>query len=197
MLKNVRNQFLDRNFEIEGNEISAKYIKMIYELQQKELAKPVRQLTKKHVNQNSLEKQKVKPAMDIFRKETTAALRMHRELQTEGFENVEPTVQFMEVIHKWISVHDVSSTKEHILKRFPDKKPFYSSTDERLAFIEVTFVNKLQEWKRNVDELVRKIPTDQKEKIKFKKRKFLTKETHHARLLHFQLVYAFGTCLKR
>ena len=42
----------------------------------------------------------------------------------------------MENMQRWIAIHDISSTKEHILKRLPDKKPFYSEEDERLDFLE-------------------------------------------------------------
>lgn len=180
VLKNLRNQFLSRKFEIEGEEISPKFAIKIYDLQQQELAKAVRNWTVKHVNPNSLEKQKVKPAMDMFKPDVTAAIRMHAEIGTLGFENVEPTVLFMESVHKWISIHDVSSLKEYWLKRLPDKRPFYDSNDERLNFLEREFPEKLDNWNKEVKKLVKSIPVGEKEMIKTEKLKFLTKETYHA-----------------
>lgn len=75
--KNIRNQFLDRNFHINGKEISSKYATHIFDLQKDELAKQVRHSTEKHAWPNPLEKQKVKPAMDMFRPEVTATIEMH------------------------------------------------------------------------------------------------------------------------
>ena len=84
---------------------------------------------------NNLERQKVKYAMDIFRSEVIASIKTLAENKKPGFENVTATVEFMEVFSKWIAIHDISSTKEHITQRLAVKMPFYSSDDERLTWL--------------------------------------------------------------
>lgn len=58
LTKNVRNQFLDRNFLLNKEEISAKYIRKIYERQKTSLAVPVRGLNNKVVNFEKLNTKK-------------------------------------------------------------------------------------------------------------------------------------------
>ena len=99
------------------------------------MVRPVRSLTRKHVDPNNLERQKVKYAMDIFRSEVIASIKTLAENKKPGFENVTAIVEFMEVFSKWIAIHDISSTKEHITQRLAVKMPFYSSDDERLTWL--------------------------------------------------------------
>lgn len=152
-------------------------------MQQTEVARSVRNLTQKHVNPNSMEKQKAKPAIDMFSKSLTGAIRMHAELHTPGFENVEPTVQFMELVHRWYAIHDTCNTTEFAFKRLPDKKPFYSSSDERLYFLEIEFPEMLRKWESEIQTSIQSIPCEEKKKIKDEKLKFLTKETYQALLI--------------
>lgn len=44
---------------------------------------------------NSIEKEKVKPAMDVIRPEVTAAILMHAKKKKKGFEDVHAKVAFM------------------------------------------------------------------------------------------------------
>lgn len=182
ILKNVRNQFLGRNLTIDGKSITPKFVTMIYNLQQTEVARSVRNLTQNNVNPNSMEKQKAKPAIDMFSKSLTGAIRMHAELHTPGFENVEPTVQFMELVHRWYAIHDTCNTTEFAFKRLPDKKPFYSSSDERLYFLEIEFPEMLRKWESEIQTSIQSIPCEEKKKIKDEKLKFLTKETYQTLL---------------
>jgi hypothetical protein len=133
---------------------------------------------------NNIEKQKVKPAMDMFRPEVTSAIEMHAALKTEGFVDVESTVKFMKRQHRWISLHDVSSVKEHQRYRLPDKMPYYSSTtDERLHFLEFDFNPQLHAWHKEIQNLIKTMPNNSKadkETIKKTKTKFLTQETYEA-----------------
>ena len=99
------------------------------------MVRPVRSLTRKHVDPNNLERQKVKYAMDIFRSEVIASIKTLAENKKPGFEHVTAIVEFMEVFSKWIAIHDISSTKEHITQRLAVKMPFYSSDDERLTWL--------------------------------------------------------------
>lgn len=116
----------------------------------------------------------------MFKPDVKAAIRMLAEIGAPVFENVEPTVLFMKDVHKWISLHDVSSSKEYWLKRLPNKKPFYDSNDERLNFLEKEFPEKLYNWNKDVKKLVKSISVGEKERIKTEKFKFFTKETYHA-----------------
>ena len=191
IFKNVKHQFFDRNFHINNQMVTPKFLKKIFEMQTGDLLKPVRGLTRKHISPTSVEKQKVKPAMDVFRSDAIAAIRMHAELGSKGFEDVDSTIEFMEKFQRWISIHDISSTTEHILKRLPDKKPFYSADDDRLDFLENEFCNWLEQWKEEVEEGFKRIPQakqemtkEEKDNIallkKKQKQKGLTKETHEA-----------------
>lgn len=165
VLKNVKHQFFDRNFHINGEMVTAKFLKTIFQQQSGELLVLLRGMTCKHMNPTSVEKQKVKPAMDVFRQEAIAAIKVHAELGTEGFafEDIEGTVKFMETFGRWISIHDVSSSKEYILKRLPDKKPFYSSNDERLDWLENDFCPWLENWKEDVEKEIKKVPKTNKD----------------------------------
>lgn len=88
--------------------------------------------------------------MYMSRPEVTAAIEMHSEHGTKGFENVGPTVNFMKKIHKWISLHDVSSLKEYYFKRLFDKKTFSKADDERLSFLEYEIPERLKKWEEEV-----------------------------------------------
>lgn len=137
--KNVRNQLLERNFNIKGERVTGDFAVRLFAEQTGELLTAVRSWTPKHVMPNNIEKQKVKAAMDMFRPAVTAAIEMHAALGTDGFVNVGSTVRFMKRLHRWISLHDVSSVKEHQLYRLPNKIPYYSPLDERLHFLESDF----------------------------------------------------------
>lgn len=60
LLKNIRNQFHDRDFLIDGRRVSWKYIRMIHDMQETMLLKLARSLTRKHIDPSNLERQKVK-----------------------------------------------------------------------------------------------------------------------------------------
>ena len=117
-----------------------------------------------------------KYAMDIFRPEVIASIKTLAENKKPGFENVTATVEFMEVFSKWIAIHDISSTKEHITQRLAVKMPFYSSDDERLTWLTTD-----ESWKAGNPETITLLRTtaDKDEKKKIKQR-CLTKETYTA-----------------
>lgn len=74
LLKNVRNQFLDKFFLINGQMITSDFIKQLYEIEKNSVMKAVRFLTRKHVYPDSLERVQVKFAIDFFGSEVSAAL---------------------------------------------------------------------------------------------------------------------------
>ena len=148
ILKNVRNQFMDRHLNINGDYISFELIKKLYKIQKQfPCLRPDRRLTRKHVDPSNLERQKVQPAVDIFSDETIAAVLMLADHRAEGFQQVGPTVNFMATIGKWWRLHDVSSPKQHIRLKHPDKAPYRSVDDPRLKWLE-EFVNDLEKWNR-------------------------------------------------
>lgn len=177
--KNLRSQFLFRKLNIDSNEITPIFVRTVKERQESHIAKAARNLREVVVNPVGIEKQKVCPAMELFRPESTAAIRLYALHKEPGFENVEPTAKFMEMIHKWISIHDISSTNEHWRKRLPDKKPFESIHDERFQWLE-KFILKLKKWRQDVLDFTRSIPTKNKIERNNAKLRGLTKETHEA-----------------
>ena len=165
-------------------------------MQQKGLLRPVRNCTEKHVAPNSIEKQKVKPAMNLFRPEVTAAILMHAEKKKKGFEDVQATVAFMKKMHRWISFHDISSSKEHLRKRLKEKKPISKLTDLRLTYFDVNFRNELRKWKE-IDDLIAAIPPEEKEKRKKQKVKFLKKRNLFCPTIHYKINGGMHTLLTR
>ncbi len=150
VIKNVRNQYLDRTFLINGKRVSSDYLRSLKALQEGKLVRPVRSLTRKHTAPNNLERQKVKYATDIFRPDVTAAFKTLHDNREPGFEDVESTIEFLEIFGKWISIHDVSNCSEHITQRLPVKKPFYSSDDERLTWLTTDFIGFLDGWRTDM-----------------------------------------------
>ena len=161
--KNVRNQYVDRAFVINEEKISGEYLMKLRTLQQGKLLRLVRSLTRKYTSPNNLERQKVKYAMDVFRPAIIAAFKTLKENKEPGFEDVQPTIVFLEVFGKWISIHDISSSSEHITQRLPVKKPFYSSNDDRLAWLTNDFIEFLENWRTDMLRRVR-ATTDEEEK---------------------------------
>ena len=96
---------------------------------------------------NSLEKQNVRRAIDIFSTEIIGAIRSQHEQGVPGFEEIDETVNFMELVGKWWRIMDVSSTTQGAHKRLLDKLAFYSSEDDRLSWLK-NFLLFLEDWKR-------------------------------------------------
>lgn len=149
LLKNLRNQFIDRTFDICGQEASFKHIRKIYDIQKRyPFVRPARKLTRKHVEPNSLERQKVQWAVDIFSDDMIAALLTFKRFDVEGFQDIDATVMFMEFVAKWWLLHDISSHHQHSTFRNPDKKPFECPSDQRLEWLSKTFLPYLEKWKK-------------------------------------------------
>lgn len=110
VFKNVRNQLVDRIFQINGKEICFSLIRLLSSYQRKHNMKLVRFLTAKHLNPTNMERMKVKPALDIFRPEMTAALELMGHYKIPGFENDQPLIEFLKFFWKWWEIHDISNT---------------------------------------------------------------------------------------
>lgn len=126
-----------------------------------------------------MERQHVNLAVFIFRPEITATLKLFCEKKVDGFENVDATVEFLEMFRKWYFCHDVSNTTEGVRKRLEDKMPYTSLDDSRLKFMELEFPGHMKRWKWYVDDLIRKLPNktpEDKKKLPQRRRNALQKK---------------------
>ncbi|KAH6939989.1 hypothetical protein HPB50_023869 [Hyalomma asiaticum] len=150
LIKNVRSQFLSRDIG-KGGEISSNHLKSLYKMQQGSLVKPVRFLTRKHVFPTNMEKMNVQRAVQVFSPPVTAALKLLQEQAGHtcdaSFAGVGPTVQFMDTVHRWFVLMDVSNCTQHIHQKNADCKQFESAGDERLIWLETRFLDYLADLK--------------------------------------------------
>ncbi|KAH7953271.1 hypothetical protein HPB49_006688 [Dermacentor silvarum] len=63
------------------------------------------------------------------------------------FAGVGPTVQFMDTVHRWLVLMDVSNCTQHIHQKNADCKQFESAGDERLIWLETSFLDYLDDLK--------------------------------------------------
>jgi hypothetical protein len=108
-IKNSRNLFLDHNMCTSDGVISSSYKKKLYHLQKGMPIKPVRYLTKKHLYPNNFEKMNVLRAVQIFSTTVTASIKFLKEAGDQDFQEVGPTITFMENMYKFFQIHNVSS----------------------------------------------------------------------------------------
>ncbi|KAH6933476.1 hypothetical protein HPB50_015424 [Hyalomma asiaticum] len=157
VLKNIRNQFLDtrRIFRNDGVLIVPDYLRNLHDIQEKQARafKLVRCLTKKHLWPSNFEKMSVSRAVAIFCPQVTTVLRFlqkhGQQLGFHGFEDCLPTIEFMELIHKWFTLHNIKSTSLFWRTRDALKMPFYGPDDERLTWLENEFLTYFESWKEN------------------------------------------------
>ena len=139
LIKNARSQFLRHPF--------GGYLKELYEIQYRESRniKPVRFLTKKHVYPSNFEKMNVKRAIQVFSPPVTAALEAYKteacKIAPKLFADSGPAIQFMKIMYKWFTLHDVSNCTQHIRYANPDSRQYDSTNDERLDWLSNTFLN--------------------------------------------------------
>ena len=184
LLKNIRNQFIDREFLIKGRQVSFKTILNVYEKDKGKLTKFCRFLTQLHIAPNNLQRQKVKPALDVFRYEVSSAIKTHHESKEPGFENVDGILEFLEIMRTWYEAHDICNTQQAVMKRLETKQPFSNQEDEKFEFLENTFLNYLSDWNDAIDKEIDGIPMKKtkegRAKVKNLKKKRFTKETYRA-----------------
>lgn len=153
LIKNVRSQFLEREMSDGDGIISSKYIKEIYHLQKNLTVKPVRHLTKKHIEPSSFEKMNVFNAVQIFSPPVTATINFmksnHGRIRTSlDFSDAGPTINFMECMHKFFTLHDVSDRRQYLRQNNPDNMHFYSPMDERLQWLQEHFSTYIENVQR-------------------------------------------------
>lgn len=111
LIKNVRSAFLDekRNLLNDGEAISPKFIRQLYDMQKSWAMKPVRGLTYKVVNPSNIEKMNVGRALVIFSPAVMAALKfLGRYSKHLGFTKMEATLVFLEIFYRWFTVNCTS-----------------------------------------------------------------------------------------
>ncbi|XP_070395811.1 uncharacterized protein [Dermacentor albipictus] len=120
-------------------------------MQQGSLVKPVRFLTRKHVFPTNIEKMNVKRAIQVLSPAVTAALKLLQEQAGHtcdaSFAGVGPTVEFMDTVHRWFMLMDVSNCTQHIHQNNADCKQFEFTSDERLIWLETSFLDYLADLK--------------------------------------------------
>lgn len=164
--KNARNLMVDRTLKINGKIVSFAPIVLLYEKQKHHNLRLVRFLTRKHVAPTNMERMRVRWAYDVFRPEVVAALKLLNHYKIPGFENVHPLIEFLTMFYRWWQIHDVCNTSQYIRFRMADKMPFYGPNDERLIWLETTFLPWLLRWKNGANS-----------------NQFLTQETYEAIVL--------------
>lgn len=165
LIKNVRSQFLARDLG-NGGEVSSSHLKNLYRMQQGSLVKPVRFLTRKHVFPSNIEKMNVSRAVQVLSPPVTAALKLLQEQAGHtcdiSFAAVGPAVDFMDTVHRWFLLMDVSNCVQHIHQNLPDSKQYESVDDARLTWLMTSFLQYLADMKRRCTP-----------------KQFLSRETYH------------------
>ncbi|KAH9365035.1 hypothetical protein HPB48_007960 [Haemaphysalis longicornis] len=166
IVKNIRSQFLAK--DLGGDqEVSSKYLKRLYKMQQRSTVKPVRFLTRKHIYSSNIEKMDVRFAVQLFCAAVTAALSYLKDQAGHTcdieFATAGPTIHFMKMIQKWFTLMDVSNCQKHIHLNNADARQFTTADDERLEWLELVFLTYIEDLK---DESLAE--------------NFFSKETYHA-----------------
>ncbi|KAH7959007.1 hypothetical protein HPB49_007293 [Dermacentor silvarum] len=176
LIKNIRTNFLERELT-DGKEAirGGTYLKKLLEIQAHLLVKPVRFLTRSHVEPNNLEKMKVSRATQVFSDVVIGTLKYLQEHpqchpDAEEFQECSATIEFMKMVAKWYALHDIGSVRAHgPYSKFeaPNEEPFMTTNDERLSWLEVDFISYLEEVQRSGS----------------KSRNRMTKETYEATVM--------------
>ena len=149
IIKNVRNQFIDRSLQRNGKPINFDFIKRLHLKQKFMLLKFVKKLSERHLEPTTIERQNVQRALDIFSRPMVAALEALRRRKTSGFMGSEETISFMCKMIKWFEIHDISNLTQGIYQRLKNKVPFHSSDDVRLKWLQ-DFLKWLIDWKKTI-----------------------------------------------
>ncbi|KAL1474276.1 hypothetical protein MTO96_021122 [Rhipicephalus appendiculatus] len=146
LIKNLRTNLLEREM-FDGTEKirGGSFLKALYEIQQNLLVKPARLLSRSHVEPNNLEKMKVSRATLVFSPAVISSLEFLQKNpkaheRASEFRDCGSTITFMKTVGKWYDLHDISGWKSR-------QRPFVTSEDDRLAWLEVDFIGYLEDIK--------------------------------------------------
>ncbi|XP_064485453.1 uncharacterized protein LOC135397845 [Ornithodoros turicata] len=141
LIKNLRTCLLEREMT-DGRELlqGGLYLRELLKLQKDLLIKSVRCLSRAHVAPTNLEKMKVKRAVAVFSQPVITALEFLKNnprshAKAHLFKDCEATVRFMTIINRWYKLHDIG----HRHAQEYDRKPFTSTEDGRLVWLDVSF----------------------------------------------------------
>ncbi|KAG0422737.1 hypothetical protein HPB47_001461 [Ixodes persulcatus] len=147
LIKNLRSNFLEREM-IDGEQLiqGGHYLKRLFELQSQLLVKPVRFLTRSHVEPSNLEKMKVCRATQIFSPPVISTLQFLQENpqchpDACEFQESATPIEFMKMVAKWYAFHDIGTVKPY----GQQEKPFSLPDDERLAWLELDFCGYIED----------------------------------------------------
>ena len=150
MLKCIRNNWInqkstERKFEFVSftdkniiESASYKLIENLYMIEKDKNLKSGYGLSYNTIYPNSVQRQNVKLALNIFNEKTSSALRK--------FKNSDSTCNFIDLIIRFWKLFNINNLTKYINKNDSDSMPFYSPDDPRLIFLE-KFADWLDNWK--------------------------------------------------
>ncbi|KAL3217486.1 hypothetical protein MRX96_032287 [Rhipicephalus microplus] len=131
------------------------YLRNLHDIQEKQAGafRLVRCLTKKHLWPSNFQKMSVARAVAIFSPQVTSVLRFllkhAQQLGFHGFDDSLPTIEFMELVYKWFTLHNIKSTSLFWMSRDALRMPFYGPDDERLLWLENECLIYFDLWKES------------------------------------------------
>ena len=154
-LKNLNMNFHFPDFQIKGSDkfASFKLIRDIYHCQKNQIIKTGYTFNFQSLYPKSIERQKAKPALNIFNEKSSSAIRT---FSTDGI--FSSTADFSELITKFWNILNISTKSKYIHKNNIDLQPFYSEEDSRLEFL-LKFAVWLEKW-RNTAKYTEKLSTE-------------------------------------
>lgn len=148
-IKNARNLFLSREMCSSEGLISSTYLKTLHDLQVGLPIKPVKFLTNKHLYPSNLEKMNVLRAIQVFSPAVTSALQFLKDCGDERFSNCQSTISYMQNMHHFFLIHNVSNTKHYIHSLNSNAAPYINISDERLQWLDTIFPNYIDNIQTN------------------------------------------------
>ncbi|KAH8042552.1 hypothetical protein HPB51_024483 [Rhipicephalus microplus] len=95
----------------------------------------------------------VHKAVQVFSPEVTAVLKLLQEQAGHTFDitfaDASPTIEFMDTVHRWFVLMDVSNCVQHIHRNMPDCKQYESPSDEGLVWLMSSFLEYLEDLRRD------------------------------------------------
>jgi hypothetical protein len=98
----------------------------------------------------------VSRALKIFSVEVISALKFLKQNAKRfgqfSFLEATATIEFLEIVQKWFNILNVKNTYQHITSRNPDVMHFVSINDDRLDWLQNTFLKYLEEWQLSCED---------------------------------------------
>ncbi|KAH7964463.1 hypothetical protein HPB51_027296 [Rhipicephalus microplus] len=136
ILKNLRNQMLSTKRVLfnNGHYYSPTYLRKLLDITEKQSSfKLVRNLTQKHVYPTNFEKLSVKRAVEVFSPQACIRKGVNPFSVSVTHSQILyclPTIELMEMIFKWFTIHNIRNTTFHVVSRDQNRMPFSSPDDD-------------------------------------------------------------------